>query len=318
MYTLEVLTGISQGRCGSFDASEVTIGRGSAVDFRLADDDRNIGRGVHCRLLAPASEAAPRDVVLRNEHRNRVMIQSEELEISLERGDERPFRTPALLRFGETLLSIRSSADPEHTPTRDLLERSWHGDEAAMRELVGQHWDWIRERARHELGEGLRNRVDSMDMAQEAAIRYLKYGPKFLVSEPEKFRALMVPIVRNAIRDENDRWRADKRDYQKDRAVRQDSGISLDPPQRLQERPSQIAIRNEQRELLAMALSLLPEEDRRIVELRDLQEMSFPEIGEALGITEDAARMRHKRALPRLERTMERLLRGEIDESIGE
>jgi RNA polymerase sigma factor (sigma-70 family) len=318
MLSLEVIAGVSQGRCASFDQAEVTIGRGAA-DFRLDDHDRVVGRGVHCRVLAGGQGSDPRERVLRNEHGNRILLRCEEMELALERGDERPFRTPACLQFagGETSIWIRSSGDPERTRTRELLEKSWHGDDTAVQELLGEHLEWIRMRARDALGPGLRQRIDSMDIAQEAAIRYLKYGPKFVVSEPEKFRALMVRVVQNAIRDENDRWRADKRDYQKDREVRCDSGVSLDPPQRLQERPSQIAIRNEQKELLEMALSLLDSEDRRVIELRDLKELPFAEIGAELGIAEDAARMRHKRALPKLERTMERLLRGEIDESIG-
>ena len=78
-----------------------------------------------------------------------------------------------------------------------------------------------------------------------------------------------------------------------------------------------IAIRHEKEEFLDLALSLLSPDDRRILELRELKQMSFPEIGEELDISPDTARMRHKRARPRLIETIERLRRGDIDESIG-
>ncbi|MBL8755170.1 MAG: hypothetical protein JNK15_17835, partial [Planctomycetes bacterium] len=61
-----------------------------------------------------------------------------------------------------------------------------------------------------------------------------------------------------------------------------------------------------------LALELLEPEDREIVRLRDYDQLSFGAIAAQLGLTEDAARMRHKRAMPKLARTLESLRTGRV------
>ncbi len=317
LLTLEVQRGISRGRCESFHPGEITIGRGKA-DFVLSAQDRVVGRGVHCRITGPEHESGVLHWRLRNEHRNKIFLRSEAIEAVLEEGDQALFRTPCSLEFlgGGPSILIHSLNDAEISRTRTLLTRSWSGDKAARAELIEEHLPWIRGVVRARLGAGLRRRVDSVDIMQDALIRVLDSGPKVVVSDPQKFRALMCVIIENTLRDENDKQRAQKRDIQRERPIQRDSMICLDPPQRVEEPASQIAMRDEQKELVLCALSCL-EDDREILELRELEGKSFKEIGAVLGIAEDAARMRYNRALPKLRKTLERLRQGEIDESIG-
>jgi RNA polymerase sigma-70 factor (ECF subfamily) len=51
---------------------------------------------------------------------------------------------------------------------------------------------------------------------------------------------------------------------------------------------------------LALALGRLKEERARLIELRYMDGMSFAELGQVLGIAEDAAKMRTHRALGEL------------------
>lgn len=322
--SLEVIDGVSRGICHTFSCRsgegprEITIGRGPA-DFTLAAEDRHVGRGVHLRLGGPEREAGLSWWRLRNEHKNRVFLRAETVETALEQGDQVRFRTPGMIEFlgGGPAIQVGTSDDAGRSRTRTLLERSNLGDASARHELIAEHMDWIRNYVRQQISPALRQRVESVDLMQDAAIRALEYGPRFLTSDPGAFRAVMCRIILNTIRDEHDKQRAKKRDIARERRIGLDSAISIDLPQPRGETPSQVAMKVEGKERLELALALLEPEDVEVLHLREVEGLSLREIGERLGISEDAARMRHKRALPKLRRVFERLSRGEIDESIG-
>jgi RNA polymerase sigma factor (sigma-70 family) len=69
------------------------------------------------------------------------------------------------------------------------------------------------------------------------------------------------------------------------------------------------AERNEQQAWLALAVELLDPDDRETIRLRDWEGLSFPALGAELGISEEAARKRYQRALPRLAAKLEQLRR---------
>ena len=57
---------------------------------------------------------------------------------------------------------------------------------------------------------------------------------------------------------------------------------------------------------------LLDEEDRELVLLRQWDGLEFAVLGERLGVSTDAARMRFQRAVGRLAQTLERLRRSDL------
>jgi DNA-directed RNA polymerase specialized sigma24 family protein len=67
-----------------------------------------------------------------------------------------------------------------------------------------------------------------------------------------------------------------------------------------------------------LALELLDPDDRAVIVLREYRDLSFGEIAQFLGTTEDVARMRFARALPRLARCMEKLRAQRIAELLDE
>ena len=62
-----------------------------------------------------------------------------------------------------------------------------------------------------------------------------------------------------------------------------------------------------ERRLLEAALRDLPQEYRRVIELRHYSHLSFPEIGRSMERTTDAVWMLHKRAKAALARAMDAL-----------
>ncbi|MCB9871343.1 MAG: sigma-70 family RNA polymerase sigma factor [Planctomycetes bacterium] len=202
--------------------------------------------------------------------------------------------------------------------TQSLLRR-WHdGDSASLHELLDRDMPWIQERIRRRLGSLLRARRDVDDYVQEAVIKALQYTPRFVLSDRTQFRALLARMTENVIRDEADRQHAARRDVARERPVPGDSLLDLDPPVDSVTRPNSAADRDEARAWARLAVELLPAEERAIVRMRQWEELSFAEIGEKLGMTRDAAKMRFQRLLPRLARTVTMLRAGRVGDVLGE
>ncbi len=208
-----------------------------------------------------------------------------------------------------------SDADPsqdEHDPTRELLDR-WHaGDETALEELIERHGNWIRQRVRRRLGAALRTKVESVDIAQDALVELLRYGPRFTVEGQGQFRALMGQIVENRIRDARDWFSAQRRSMSREQRL-SESILDLSRLNAGMTRPDKKAEKLEWEQLVKLAVTLLDAEDREVIMKRQWEELPFDEVGEQLGLSPDAARMRFNRALPKLASKIEALQAGRIE-----
>jgi RNA polymerase sigma-70 factor (ECF subfamily) len=184
------------------------------------------------------------------------------------------------------------SADDE-----ELLRRWRGGDAAALEELVRRCGEWIGARVRPRLGAELRAKIETQDVVQDALLEFLRYGPRVPIASMPELRALLLVIAENRIRDQHD-WfhacrRAISREITASRAERiEAAGSATNPGER--------AARDELVDRVRLALELCEPDERRIVVLRALEGLGFDEIGRRVGLAPDAARMRYRRALPRL------------------
>lgn len=198
--------------------------------------------------------------------------------------------------------------------TPELLQR-WHdGDERALGELVAAHLDWLRAHVERRLGHFLRARGEADDYLQDAVLDFLRDGPRFQVRDGEQFRALLARIAENTLRDKNDWFRAKRRHLatQHRVAITRDSVLPLDPALQRSTTPSKDATRVEVRDWVRLALELLAAEDRKIILAREYEDRSFVEIGDELGMTANAVRMRWVRAVARLAEVMKELQAGKL------
>lgn len=204
-------------------------------------------------------------------------------------------------------------ASAGHAATQDLLLR-WHGgDEAALAELLRRHLPWIQQQVSRRLGPALRARAETVDFVQEAFVRALRVGPRFVLEDGSTFRRLMVRLIENVLRDQADFFRARRRAMQRERPLPSDTVLGLDAPCRAVTRPDEAAERAEAEARVRLALELLPEADRRMILRREWDGAAFAEIAAELGLQPDAARMRFHRALVRLTRAVELLEASRID-----
>jgi RNA polymerase sigma-70 factor (ECF subfamily) len=196
--------------------------------------------------------------------------------------------------------------------TRELLLR-WHaGDQEAMASLVRQEADFVASQVRRRLGPLLRREHDTQDIVQATLLQALRTAPRFLVSDRDKLRGLLVRMVENALHVQADRQLRHKRDIRREvplQPATAESVLDLDPPATTTD-PGAAAENTETREWMRLALELLEHDDRTVIQLRDYEELTFGEIAQRLGIAEDTVRMRHRRAMPKLANTLLQLRRG--------
>jgi len=190
---------------------------------------------------------------------------------------------------------------------------NWHaGKTEYLDALLQRNMEWILGKVRQRLGPGLRRMVESSDIVQEAAIQFLKYAPRFTISEERHFRGLLARIVENVLRDQNDWFTAKRRAVAKQKPLPPDTILDLDHGGRSDKTPSQLVQRREDEAWIRLGMEFLDPEDREVLVLRQWDSLSFAEIGRRHGLTENAAWMRHNRAVGRLARAVGRLRRGKL------
>ena len=140
-------------------------------------------------------------------------------------------------------------------------------------------------------------------------------GPKFVVASRSVFRQLMARIITNTLVSMHRQYNAKARSRASERGITSDSVLYLQPevPVRSITEPPEKAARIEEEEWIDMAMELLDPLDQEVLHLRDAEDLSFPEIGECVGLKEDAARMRYKRAVQKLTRAVVMIKSGKLE-----
>lgn len=218
-------------------------------------------------------------------------------------------------RGSAVALGARGSSNvavAEFPSIQDLLQR-WHaGDQQALEQLVAWNLPWLRQHVERRLGGFLRERGDVGDYLHDALLDFLRDGPRFQVRDEAQFRGLLVRVIENTLRDKNDWFRAKRRNLGRVAPMPADSVLDLHSGIVVSSTPSRQVAREESRAWVRLALELLDPEDRKVILGRDYEDRSFVEIGEELGLSAAAVRMRWTRAVGRLAQTMLKLRAGEV------
>ncbi|WP_419192351.1 sigma-70 family RNA polymerase sigma factor [Engelhardtia mirabilis] len=182
------------------------------------------------------------------------------------------------------------------------LHRWFDGDDDALEQLLSDNLAWMQTYVRKHLNARLRRRFDSMDVVQEGAMRILRYNPRHPPANKAQMRALFKKALLDALRDKIDHLTANRRNIDREESIISPlaSGDRPVGPSS-EDRPDELADKQEQREWVKLALQFLDPVDRAIILRRDYHKEPFEEISESLGLASpDAARMRYNRALPKL------------------
>lgn len=194
---------------------------------------------------------------------------------------------------------------PSHV-RRDTVPRFIEAAKAGSREALGRLLDsyrtYLKRVARREIGRDLRGKIDPSDLVQETLIDAQRDFAQFTSASHSRLQAWLTELLNHNLLDAHRHYRqAGKR--QVDREVALDSRLKAelsaraDESRRKQERH---ADQNAPQAKLDAAIERLPEAYRTIIDLRHSKRLTFPQIGERLNKTADAARMLYYRAIETL------------------
>lgn len=165
-------------------------------------------------------------------------------------------------------------------------------DREKVMDNVVTHEDW--KVCFSELGPGLllfarqwvQSVSDAEDVVQEAFVRFWRRN-----HSPAN-RGLLYAMVRTIALD---LIRKDSRRARREAALVSDSDQSVVP---------QFQIENESQQALALALGQLPKDQREVLVMKIWNDLTFAEIGEALGISQNTAASRYRYALATLRKIL--------------
>ena len=185
-----------------------------------------------------------------------------------------------------------------------LVRQAKAGDAEALNGLFKRYSPRVLEIVRMRLGSALRAKLESQDILQDAFTRAVKDFEHFELQNEGAFLHWLSELAHNAIKDRHDHFRAQKRDSRVESPIEtepMDDGSEEEelPPGR-DPTPSRVIEGHEDLLRLTAAMDELSQEARDVVVFRDLEGLSFAEIGRLMKRSEDAARMVYVRAKVKL------------------
>jgi RNA polymerase sigma-70 factor (ECF subfamily) len=191
---------------------------------------------------------------------------------------------------------------PDAPDTERLLGLVGGGDRAAFDRLFARHRDYLRKVVELRLHAALRARVDPSDVVQEAQLEAFRRLPDYLARRPMAFRLwLRKTAQERLLMAERFHLGSARRAAGREVPLTDESSVQLaDRLLAAGPEPCQQLERRERARQVREAVARLSDNDREILALRNLEELSNREAAEVLGIDPAAASQRYGRALLRL------------------
>jgi RNA polymerase sigma-70 factor (ECF subfamily) len=170
-----------------------------------------------------------------------------------------------------------------------LFDAARQGDERSLGQVCERLRDYLLLVADRGLFDGLRAKLGASDIVQQTMLEAQQDFDRFAGTSEEELRTWFVKIVEHNLIDSARRYReTQQRDLSREVPMNgDDKQFKLVGPQKT---ASSIVCRRETDEQLLRAVARLPENRRRIIELRHRQSLPYAEIAEQMNITEVAAR----------------------------
>jgi RNA polymerase sigma-70 factor (ECF subfamily) len=171
--------------------------------------------------------------------------------------------------------------------TQSLCHRAHAGDRQAYEQLFALHADRALLFVRARLGPHLRDKVESLDVLQDAYLDAHRDFARFQYADDGSFTRWLCRIIENRLRDLDDYFGAKKRQ-------------PVELPMSHPTGPATAADRAERCERLAGALDALADEHRQVLLHRYFEALSAEETGQRMNRTAGAIRKLTARALVEL------------------
>ncbi|WP_425613457.1 sigma-70 family RNA polymerase sigma factor [Anatilimnocola sp. NA78] len=171
-----------------------------------------------------------------------------------------------------------------------------------------EYREYLRLLTRMQLGARLRSKVDESDIVQQTVLEAHRSEGQFKgESETERLawlRAILANVLAGAARQ----YATQARDAGRERSLEADLNLSASRLERAlaadQTSPSGFAVRAEEILALAKSMSLIPDDQREVIELHHLKGMPLAEVATCVGKTRPAVAGLLFRGLKRLRALM--------------
>jgi RNA polymerase sigma-70 factor (ECF subfamily) len=190
-----------------------------------------------------------------------------------------------------------------------LLRQAREGHNRALGRLLELYRSYLTLFARLQIDRRLQGKVDSSDLVQETCLQAQSVFDQFRGSTERELlawlRRILVSRVAKLVRHY---YGTEKRNAHLERQLDQELDQSSQAAGDLalvQSSPSQRAARREAVVILADALEQLPEDYREVIVLRHFQQLSFPQLAQRMGRSEESIKKTWARALPALRHALE-------------
>jgi RNA polymerase sigma-70 factor (ECF subfamily) len=202
-------------------------------------------------------------------------------------------------------------AEPDAGEIREWLAKAAGGDAASWRLLLDRHHDRLRRMVAVRLDPRLQGRVDPSDVLQETYLEAATRLPDYLRDPGLPFHLWLRLVAGDRLAKLHRRHLGTQmRD-----ADREVSLQWLAPPEVSSavlaaefaasgDRPSEAAVRAERQRRLQEVLEVMDPLDREVLALRHFEQLSTAEAAVVMGVSEQAAKKRHLRALSRLRKAL--------------
>lgn len=186
--------------------------------------------------------------------------------------------------------------------TQHLVAMVRGGDVSALNQLCRVYSPRVHWIIRLRMGRELRSRLESMDLAQEALISALEDLDNFTYENEGDFVRWLSTIAENVLRGNLKKLHAGKRDIRREVSLERyeqttDSRFIGSPGSIDNTTPSVIMSRKEDLDKLEKAIDQLKPEYREVIVLTKIEGLSYKEIAERLGKSNDAVRKLASRAI---------------------
>ncbi len=183
---------------------------------------------------------------------------------------------------------------------KDIIEKCKLGDNDAFEILIKNYDKKVYNMIYRIIG----NKEDAFDLTQEVFIKVYKSIRNF--RGDSSFSTWLYRLATNTCFDEN-RRKQNKKTYSLDKPIETELGqLKRDFPDDINT-PDEILIKKEMQNLVQKAISMLPEEQRVMIVLRDIQGFSYKEISETLQCSMGTVKSRINRGRLALKNILESL-----------
>lgn len=194
---------------------------------------------------------------------------------------------------------------PDSEETVELLNRAAAGDPAAVDDLLARHRQALRAFVAGRLDPALRARLDPSDVVQDTLADSVRRLADYLNRRPMPFHLWVRKAAYERTLKARRDHRAACRDVGREAAAPDDSSLalarSLVGPEPT---PSEAIQARELADRVATAVSGLPEAEREILTLRQVDNLLYEEVAVLLDIDAATARQRYGRALIKLQNVL--------------